>query len=82
MSGVRLDVEPTYQQVWETVCSHLRDAVLSGDLAAGTKLVEAKLAAEQRAHPGSRAVFFDSAAVKRVAHQIEIGLHGLAILFA
>jgi DNA-binding GntR family transcriptional regulator len=38
------DVEPAYQQVWETVCARVREAILTGDLAAGTKLVEADLA--------------------------------------
>jgi DNA-binding GntR family transcriptional regulator len=39
-----LGAEPAYQQVWETICERLRNAILSGDLAAGTKLVEADLA--------------------------------------
>jgi DNA-binding GntR family transcriptional regulator len=44
MSGIHFDVEPAYHQVWETICTHLRDAILAGELAAGAKLVEAELA--------------------------------------
>jgi DNA-binding GntR family transcriptional regulator len=39
-----LGTEPSYQQVWETICDRIRASILSGDLAAGTKLVEADLA--------------------------------------
>jgi DNA-binding GntR family transcriptional regulator len=38
------EAEPSYQQVWETICERVRASILSGDLAAGTKLVEADLA--------------------------------------
>src|SRR5438105_15855611 len=41
---MHLDVEPAYRQVWETICTHLREAILAGDLSPGTKLVEAELA--------------------------------------
>jgi hypothetical protein len=37
--------------------------------------VETKLPAEQRAHAGAGAIHFDRAAIERLAHQIEIGLH-------
>src|SRR5262249_20888373 len=36
--------ELAYQQVWETVCERVRGSILSGELAAGAKLVEADLA--------------------------------------
>src|SRR5580692_351842 len=42
--------------------------------------IEAKLPAEQRAHPSSGAVFSDGAVIQRLAHEIEIGLHRLAVL--
>ena len=33
-----------YQQIWETICQRIRASILSGDLPAGVKLVEADLA--------------------------------------
>ena len=44
--------------------------------------IEAKLPAEQRAHAGAGAVRLDGAVIERLAHEIEIGLHGLAVLNA
>ena len=43
--------------------------------------IETKLAAKQRADPRPGAVLSDRAVVERVAHKVEIGLHGLAVLF-
>ena len=42
--------------------------------------IEAKLPAEQRAHARAGAVHLDGAVIERLAHEIEIGLHGLAVL--
>jgi|SRR5579862_8585772 len=36
--------EFAYRQVWETICDRIRASILSGDLPAGMKLVEADLA--------------------------------------
>ena len=38
--------------------------------------IEAKLPAEQRTHAGPCAVRLDGAAIERLAHEVEIGLHG------
>ena len=42
--------------------------------------IEANLPAEQRADAGAGAVVLDGAVVERFAHEIEIGVHGLAVL--
>jgi GntR family transcriptional regulator of gluconate operon len=44
MSSEPFESEFAYQQVWETICDRIRASILSGDLPAGLKLVEAELA--------------------------------------
>jgi DNA-binding GntR family transcriptional regulator len=44
MSLETFDTNLAYRQVWETVCDRVRASILSGELPAGTKLVEADLA--------------------------------------
>jgi hypothetical protein len=46
---------------------------------AGSK-IETKLSPEERAHARPGAVLSDGAAIERLAHEIEIGLHGFAVL--
>ena len=44
MSLETFENDLAFQQVWETVCERVRSSILSGELPAGTKLVEADLA--------------------------------------
>jgi len=46
------DVEPAYLQIWESVWERLRQAILAGEIAAGTKLVEAEMAEQFRVSRG------------------------------
>jgi DNA-binding GntR family transcriptional regulator len=52
MSLPTFDAEPSYQQIWEAVWERLRTAILTGELASGTKLVEAELANQFRVSRG------------------------------
>jgi DNA-binding GntR family transcriptional regulator len=44
MSSQAPETEFSYQQVWETICERIRASILSGEMPAGAKLVEADLA--------------------------------------
>ena len=52
MSLPTFDAEPSYQQIWEAVWERIRTAILTGELASGTKLVEAELANQFRVSRG------------------------------
>ena len=75
------DVGVAAQEPDELAHDRLEMQLLGGDERKALPEIEPELPAEQRAHAGSGAVHFDRAVVKRLAHEIEIGLHGRAVLF-